>query len=67
MMISNDEGVTYLSMQGGGGGCIVKTAKTFLIGVWSKDAMMSNKKPQNSGDCNDLVERVGRFLKEQGF
>ncbi len=67
MFIKSDAGITYLSKQGGGGGCICRTKTAMLIGVWDKNAMMSNKLPQNSGDCNDLVERVGRFLNEQGL
>ena len=67
MQIKSEDGITYFSKQGGGGGCLFRTKTTILIGVWDKNAVMSNKLPQNSGDCNDLVERVGRFLKEQGF
>ena len=67
VFIRSDEGVTYLSMQGGGGACICKTKNAVLIGVWDKNAVMSNNKPQNSGDCNDLVEKVAGLLKKEGY
>ena len=67
MVIKSDDGVTYLSRQGGGGACIARTKNAVLVGIWDKNAVMSNNKNQNSGDCNDLVERVAKFLKEQGY
>lgn len=45
MMVSHvaEDQVTYLSRQGGGGACIAKTNKCIVIGIWSKELMMSNK------------------------
>jgi hypothetical protein len=28
---------------------------------------MSNNQPQTAGDCNDLTEKVARFLKAQDY
>ena len=33
----------YLSRQGGGGATVVMTEKCVIVGVWDKDAIMSNK------------------------
>ena len=46
---------------------MAKTKNAVLVGVWDKNAVMSNNQPQNAGDCNDLVERVAKFLKEQDY
>ena len=67
MFIKSEEGTTYLSKQGGGGACLSRTKNAILIGVWDKNAVMSNNTPQNSGDCNGQVEKVAKFLKEQGY
>ncbi len=56
-----------MSRQGGGGACLCRTKNAVLIGVWDKNAVMSNNQPQNAGDANDLVEKVAKFLKEQGY
>jgi len=65
MMVSHspEDKVTYLSRQGGGGACIATTNKCIVIGIWSKDIMMSNKQPQTAGDCNELTERVAKFMR----
>ena len=34
----------YLSRQGGGGATVVMTEKCVVVGIWDKDAIMSNKK-----------------------
>ena len=57
----------YLSRQGGGGATVVLTEKCVIVAVWDKDAVMSNKQNQNTFDCTDLVERMSKFLKKQGF
>lgn len=57
----------YLGREGGGGACIVKTKQCIVVGVWSKAAEMSNKQLQNAGDCNELVERLAKYLAESGY
>ena len=57
----------YLSRQGGGGATVVATEKTIIVGIWDKDTQMSNKQMQNTGDCAEVVERMGKFLKSKGF
>ena len=57
----------YLGREGGGGACIVRTNQCIVIGVWNKAAVMSNNKPQNAGDCNMMVEKMGEYLKASGY
>jgi hypothetical protein len=57
----------YLGREGGGGACIVRTKQCVIVGVWSKSAEKSNKELQTAGDCNELTERVARFLTESGY
>ena len=54
----------YLSRQGGGGATVTSTEKLVLIGIWDKDATMSNKMNQNTGDCSHVVEKMTKFLKK---
>ena len=42
MFIRNEDNVTYLSRTGGGGACVAKTKNALIIGVWDKNAKMSN-------------------------
>ena len=65
----DDNGVKYcvLSRAGGGGACIAKTAKCVLVGVYDKNAMMSNNKPQNTGDCQKNVINVAKTLLAAGY
>ena len=42
IMNSSEDGVTQLSRQGGGGASVARTGKALVIGMWEKDAMMSN-------------------------
>ena len=44
MMTTHEDGVTQMSKLGGGGGSIAKTGRALVIGIWEKDAMMSNDK-----------------------
>ena len=72
MFIRSDkssEGVEFciLSKQGGGGACIAKTDKALLVGVWVKDAPMSNGKTQNTGDCEKNVINTAHILKAAGM
>ena len=69
MMVRHDpeESVCYLSRMGGGGACVAKTKQALVIGIWDKNIVMSNGQPQTAGDCNDLTERVAKFMKEQNF
>ena len=66
MLLRHDaeDQVAYLSRAGGGGACIVRTKNALVIGIWDKNSMMSNNQPQVAGDCNELTERVARFLKQ---
>ena len=57
----------YLGREGGGGACVARTNTAVVIGVWNKSTNMSNEKPQNAGDCNELVEKMAVYLKEQGY
>ncbi|TNV75876.1 hypothetical protein FGO68_gene17275 [Halteria grandinella] len=57
----------YLAREGGGGACIIKTGQTIVIGVWNKAASMSNGQLQNAGDCNELVEAMGKYLIQSGY
>ena len=57
----------YLAREGGGGACIIRTAQTIVIGVWNKAATMSNTQLQNAGDCNELVEGMGKYLSQSGY
>ena len=54
----------YLSRQGGGGATVASTDKLVIIGIWDKDAVMSNKQTQNTGDCSHVVEKMAKFLKK---
>jgi hypothetical protein len=58
-----EDGVAYLSRMGGGGACIARTKNAIVIGMWDKNTIMSNNQPQTAGDCNDLTEKVARYLK----
>ena len=44
MMVRHDpdDKVTQLGRQGGGGACIVRTKNALVIGIWDKNALMSN-------------------------
>ena len=57
----------YLAREGGGGACIIKTGQTIVIGVWNKAATMSNGKLQTAGDCNEVVEAMGKYLIQSGY
>lgn len=69
MMVKHipEDAVTYLSRQGGGGACIARTKNAIVIGIWDKNIIMSNNQPQTAGDCNDLTEKVARFLIKQDY
>ena len=62
-----DSSSAYLGREGGGGACVAKTDKALVIAIYDKKAEMSNKRLQNPGDCNDLVERMVEFLKSAGY
>ncbi len=62
-----DNNSVYLAQQGGGGACVCRSKTALVIGIWDKAAEMSNKKLQNPGDCNELVEKMGAFLSESGY
>lgn len=57
----------YLGREGGGGACAVRTNTAVIIGVWNKQSMMSNGQLQNAGDCNEIVEKMGEYLKNSGY
>ena len=56
-----------LTKTGGGGGTVARTGKAIVVGFWNKDALMSNKLNQNSGDVAIGVERIAKFMKVAGF
>ena len=62
-----DEGIANLSRLGGGGGVIIRTSKAIVIGIWDKEAKMSNNLNQNQGDCLIGCERVAKFMKAASF
>ena len=66
MMTTYDEGLAMLSKTGGGG-VVARTGKALIIAIFDKEALMSNKMTQNSGDCAIGVERVQKFMKLAGF
>ena len=45
----------------------MRTNKALVIGIWDKEAIMTNKLNQNAGDVAIGVERVAKFLKVAGF
>ncbi len=57
----------YLGREGGGGACIARTNTAVVIGIWNKAGVMSNGQLQNSGDCNELTEKMAEYLKSQGY
>ncbi len=57
----------YLAREGGGGACVIRTAKTVVVGVWNKAGVMGNKQLQNGGDCNERVEEMGKYLTASGY
>ena len=63
------DGVKFcvLSRAGGGGAVAAKTEKSLVVGVWGKDVEMSNKKTQNTGDCEKNVCNVANSLKAAGY
>uniref|UniRef100_A0A7S3HVI3 Profilin n=1 Tax=Favella ehrenbergii TaxID=182087 RepID=A0A7S3HVI3_9SPIT len=56
-----------LTKQGGGGASIMKTKNAIVVGIWNKDALMTNNMNQNTGDCAMRVELVANKLKEAGY
>ena len=55
-----------------GGACVAKTEKALIIGVWGNGSTgqfveMSNKKTQNTGDCEKNVCNVADKMKKQGY
>ena len=67
MFTTHEDGVTQMSRLGGGGGSIGKTSKALVIGIWDKEAKMSNDKNQNGGDVAIAVDRLVKFMKLAGF
>ena len=57
----------YLGREGGGGACVARTKSAVIIGIWNKAAVMSDKTLQNAGDCNELVEKMAKYLSDQGY
>ena len=66
MMTTHEDGLTQLSKVGGGGS-VMRTNKALIIGIWDKEAIMTNKLNQNAGDVALGVERVAKFMKVAGF
>ena len=62
-----DDNSVFLSKSGGGGACIAKTRNAYVIGIWDKNAIMSNNTPQSTGYCNDLTLNVASKLKKAGY
>ena len=67
LMTTHDDGVSMLTRTGGGGGTVARSGKAIVVGIWDKEALMSNKLNQNSGDVAIGVERVAKFMKVAGF
>ena len=45
----------------------MKTKNAIVIGIWNKEAMMTNNMVQNAGDCCLQVEKIANLLKEAGY
>ena len=54
-------------LKGTGGATVAKTAKCVIIGIWNKEALMSNGLNQNGGDCSMQVEDMAELLRDKGF
>ena len=69
VMVNHDPAVNLaqLSKQGGGGGAVMKTKNAVVIGMWAKDAVMTNNVNQSSGDCAMQVEKVANMLIKAGY
>ena len=69
MMIKHnpENNSVYLGREGGGGACVIRSNTAIVIGIWNKAAEMSNKQLQNGGDCNELVENMGAYLKSNNY
>merc|ERR1712060_31147 len=46
-----DVNLAILTKTGGGGASIMKTKNAIVIGMWNKEAIMTNNVNQNAGDC----------------
>ena len=57
----------YLTRTGGGGATVARTKNAIIIGIWDKNAVMSDNKNQNSGDCSLNVEKVHKILNDFGY
>ena len=62
-----EKDAAYLGREGGGGACVARTKQCVIIGIWNKAGVMSNGQLQNSGDCNELVEKMAEYLKSSGY
>lgn len=46
----------------------MRTGKLIVFGSWNAEERIEGKNcPQNPGECNKVVEKVGRILKDAGF
>ena len=59
--------LAILSRAGGGGACIGLSNNAIVIGIWDKEALMSNNQNQNSGDCVMNVEKIVNSIKQYGY
>ena len=69
VVVNHDPTVNLVqcSKQGGGGCSIMKTKNAVVIGMWAKDAVMSNNVSQSAGDCALQVEKVANMLLKAGY
>ena len=54
--------LAQLTKLGGGGAAVMKTKNAVVIGMWNKEAVMTNNMNQNAGDCALQVEKVANLL-----
>jgi len=67
VMADVETGVIYFKKEKGGA-CAIRTSKTIVIGTWHADQIIEGKNvPQNPGDCNKVVEGLGKILKDAGY
>ena len=58
---------TYMTKQGGGGGCVARFKGGLVIGLWDNDQKIQPGGNQNAADCGMMVEDMATMLKDAGY